>query len=784
MEGVYEGETVDGIRHGFGVVRFANGEVYEGEFRWGMREGRGRLSERKGRCSCYDGEWKASQKDGKGVETWPGGLYEGGFKKDVFEGVGDLKCATHAYHGAFVGGAKHGAGAAKYVDGATYDGEWRENRFHGRGTYVWESGRMYEGQWDQGLRHGVGVLVDPSGEKYEGSWCRGLRHGQATVRRRNGRCRDGVFKHDNLVVMSRDDDDGDKARAMKKKVLEKRKKKLEGGSRAAAKRRKKKKTKEEATEPAGDQEEVVTKEPAGDQEEVVTKEPAGDQEVSKNPPIEEEEEEEEEDEIFGSTGFEALPLSCTRAAVEKMGFSKMTKIQELAIPPLLEGKDVLAQAKTGSGKTLAFLVPMVELLSKAKFQQRNGLGGLIISPTRELSLQTFEVLKELEPKQSIGMAMGGTNRRNEAERLEKGVAILVATPGRLLDHLRNTRFIFRNLLMLVIDETDRILEEGFEDDLRGIISILPKHRQTALFSATQTRRIEDLARLAVANPVYASVASESSTRKIDQGYVVVDSAMRFRLLFTFLKRQKNKKIMVFFSSCNAVRFYSDLLNYVDVPVADIHGKQKQVKRTSTFFDFKKAETGCLLCTDVAARGLDIPAVDWIIQYDPPDDPREYIHRVGRTARGANKAGKALLFLIPEELGFLKFLRAASVSLHEYEFPVDKLANVQTALSNLVEKNYYLHKAARDAYRSYLLAYASHAHKNVFDVHKLDLNGVAAAFGFAVPPRVDLDLSVRGSATKKRHRETRTSKKTKSGHAFSADNPYGLKSKDDARQFAH
>lgn len=178
--------------------------------------------------------------------------------------------------------------------------------------------------------------------------------------------------------------------------------------------------------------------------------------------------------------------------------------------------------------------------------------------------------------------------------------------------------------------------------------------------------------------------------------------------------------MVFFSSCNSVKFHSELLNYIDIPCLDIHGKQKQQKRTSTYFEFCNAEKGILLCTDVAARGLDIPAVDWIIQYDPPDDPREYIHRVGRTARGEGSQGRALLFLIPEELGFLRYLKGAKVPLNEYEFPSNKIANVQSQLEKLVEKNYYLHQSARDAYRSYLLAYNSHAMKDIFNVHRLDL----------------------------------------------------------------
>lgn len=250
---------------------------------------------------------------------------------------------------------------------------------------------------------------------------------------------------------------------------------------------------------------------------------------------------------------------------------------------------------------------------------------------------------------------------------------------------------------------------------------------------------------------------------------------------------------MFFSSCNSVKFHAELLNYIDIEVQDIHGKQKQQKRTTTFFTFCRQEKGILLCTDVAARGLDIPAVDWIIQYDPPDDPREYIHRVGRTARGTNGTGRALLFLLPEELAFLKYLKAAKVALQEFEFPASKVANIGGQMQMLIEKNYYLHKSARDAYRSYLMSYASHSHKDIFNVHELDLAGIGRAFGFTVPPRVDLNFSARGDKTERRKRtrdesdSAGSNKKQQrfgaSGHAFSADNPYGKRAAGDVRQFS-
>ncbi|KAJ2788040.1 ATP-dependent RNA helicase [Coemansia interrupta] len=445
--------------------------------------------------------------------------------------------------------------------------------------------------------------------------------------------------------------------------------------------------------------------------------------------------------------FDSVPLSeQTKKAIKDMGFTRMTEVQARTIPPLLAGRDVLGAAKTGSGKTLSFLIPAIELLTKLKFKPRNGTGAIIISPTRELALQIFGVARELLKyhSQTFGIVIGGANRKAEADKLIKGVNLLIATPGRLLDHLQNTKgFIFKNLKTLVIDEADRILENGFEDEMKAIVKILPQEeRQSMLFSATQTTKVEDLARISLKKgPLYINVdeGKEKATAEgLEQGYVVCESDKRFLLLFTFLKRNLKKKVIVFFSSCNSVKYHAELLNYIDVPVLDLHGKQKQQKRTNTFFEFINADKGILLCTDVAARGLDIPAVDWIIQYDPPDDPRDYIHRVGRTARAGGQ-GKSLLFLLPSELGFLRYLKQSKVPLNEYQFPPKKVANVQSQLEKLIQKNFYLSKSARDGYRSYLQAYASYQLKNIFSVNSLDLEKVGKAFGFTVPPNVNISI---------------------------------------------
>lgn len=458
----------------------------------------------------------------------------------------------------------------------------------------------------------------------------------------------------------------------------------------------------------------------------------------------------------------------TLMAVSEMEFSHMTEIQAKSIPSLLLGRDLVGSAKTGSGKTLAFLLPAIELMKKLHFKPRNGTGVIIISPTRELSMQTFGVLKDLmsHHSQTYGLIMGGANRTSEAAKLCKGVNIIVATPGRLLDHLSNTKtFVTKNLQCLIIDEADRILDIGFEEEMKQIIRILPEKRQTMLFSATLSQKTNELINVALkSEPLFVGVEQTEDNATVDglqQGYVISASDKRFLLLFTFLKKNRNKKVMVFFSSCMSVKFHHELLNYIDLPVHCIHvslilmshrlilidsnfqGKQKQTKRTTTFFQFCSAESGILLCTDVAARGLDIPHVDWIVQYDPPDDPREYIHRVGRTARGEKGIGRALLILRPEELGFLHYLKESKVPLQEFEFSWNKVANIQDQLEKLVSKNYFLNLSAKEAYKAYVRAYDSHSLKNIFDINTLDLIAVAKSFGFVTPPFVDLPISGTG-----------------------------------------
>ncbi|PIA28531.1 hypothetical protein AQUCO_06900061v1 [Aquilegia coerulea] len=486
------------------------------------------------------------------------------------------------------------------------------------------------------------------------------------------------------------------------------------------KKRKRKKEKKSKKESKSIENDDVNEVPKEEEEEAEVVEKIAEEEEEE--PVKKQQKNSKGSGIMSTETFTQLPLSeKTMKAIQTMGFENMTQIQARSIPPLLEGKNVLGAARTGSGKTLAFLVPAVELLYHGRFSTRNGTGVIVICPTRELAIQTHAVAKDLleHHSQTLGLVIGGAGRRGEAERLVKGVNLLVATPGRLLDHLQNTKgFIYKNLKCLVIDEADRILEANFEEEMRQILKLLPKEgRQTALFSATQTKKVEDLARLSFQDPPV----------------------------------------------------------YIDV---DDGRSKKQQKRTSTFFDFCKAEKGILLCTDVAARGLDIPSVDWIVQYDPPDEPKEYIHRVGRTARGEGGKGHALLFLIPEELQFLSYLKAAKVPLKEYECDQKKLVNVQSYLEKMLETEYYLNKSAKEAYRSYILAYNSHSMKDIFNVHRLDLQAVASSFCFSCPPKVHLSLDSSASKFRKKARKVEGSR-----HGINESNPYGRnRGENDNRQF--
>ena len=487
------------------------------------------------------------------------------------------------------------------------------------------------------------------------------------------------------------------------------------------------------------------------------------------------------DDYFSDIKFSEMNLN--KILLERLtlqGYETATEIQAKSIPIALKGEDIIGSAKTGSGKSLAFLIPTVEYI--LNHPKNEGIQSLVITPTRELALQLYDLAKSLmnDNGTTCVLVIGGGNRKKEAEKLSSSEArIIICTPGRLIDHMVNTKkFNYNNIKILIIDEADKILKIGFEEELTEIIKLIPKNRQTLLFSATITPKVEDLITLSVKN--YENIrikSSDPTVSTLEQGYLIIDADKKFLFLFTFFKKNKNSKILVFFATCKEVEFYSSLLNYVDVPVLSITGEYKQQKRSTTFMEFCSLDKGILLCTDVAQRGLDIPDVDWVIQYDPPHDPEEYLHRVGRTARGANKVGKALLMIMPNEINFIRMLQLYKIKLDEFQFPEKKLAKVQEQLEKLVnKKDKYLLNLATEAYRAYIHSYHANTDKDTFDLEKLDLLKVCKSFGLISPPFVHLNIKPKTNSM--RRKNDRKKLEYINRHQRGNDN------KEDERQFVH
>ncbi|KIN92929.1 hypothetical protein M404DRAFT_172289, partial [Pisolithus tinctorius Marx 270] len=406
--------------------------------------------------------------------------------------------------------------------------------------------------------------------------------------------------------------------------------------------------------------------------------------------------------------FADLPISThTKRGLKKCFFVEMTGIQASSIPVSLKGKDVLGAARTGSGKTLAFLIPTLEILYRRKWGPQDGLGALIISPTRELAVQIFEVLRSIGCFHgfSAGLVIGGKSLKDERDRLSR-MNILVATPGRLLQHLDQTfgfecdhlqvlgqwLFVFAlsnsDVCIIVLDEADRILDMGFARTLSALLSHLPKSRQTLLFSATQTQSVAQLARLSLKDPAFIGVGEEQS--KIDtpgtlsQYYSICELDKKLDVLWSFIKVHLQSKVLVFLSSGKQVRFVFETFRRMQpgVSLLHLHGKQKQSARLAVYTRFTSSQHAVLFATDIAARGLDFPSVDWVLQVDAPEDVETYIHRVGRTAR-YDSSGKGLLLLLPsEETGMLTALEKKGVKIEPIKIRASKTRSIQNELQKL------------------------------------------------------------------------------------------------------
>ncbi|KAJ8315122.1 hypothetical protein KUTeg_007272 [Tegillarca granosa] len=441
--------------------------------------------------------------------------------------------------------------------------------------------------------------------------------------------------------------------------------------------------------------------------------------------------------------FNDFPLSRkTQDGLKKSNYETPTEIQRETIGLALQGHDILGAAKTGSGKTLAFLIPVLECLYHQKWSQQDGLGALIISPTRELAYQIFEVLKKIGTHHdfSAGLVIGGKLLKEESERINR-TNIVICTPGRLLQHMDETvHFTADNLQILVLDEADRILDLGFAQTMNAIIENLPATRQTLLFSATQTKSVKNLARLSLKDPMYVSVhenAQHSTPVQLEQSYMVCELHEKINMLWSFVKNHLKSKTLVFIASCKQVKYIHEIFRRLrpGVTVLALHGAMHQLKRVAVYNQFCRKQNAVLFATDIAARGLDFPAVNWVIQLDCPEDANTYIHRVGRTAR-YEKNGQALLVLLPSEADtMVKHLKEKKIPVEKIRVNSKKIWSITPRLQSFLASDPTLKETAQRAFLGYLRSVFLMGDKKVFNIHELDTAQFSSSLGLAIPPKV-------------------------------------------------
>lgn len=343
-------------------------------------------------------------------------------------------------------------------------------------------------------------------------------------------------------------------------------------------------------------------------------------------------------------------------AVHEEGYTTPTPVQEKAIPPILEGRDMLAGAQTGTGKTAGFTLPILEILSRETHPKgKNHIRVLILTPTRELAAQVGESVqtygKYLPFKSTI--IFGGVGIQPQIKALRSGIDILIATPGRLLDHVSQGTIDLKHVEILVLDEADRMLDMGFIRDIRKVIAILPAKRQNLLFSATYSDEIKKLCESILKNPAIVEVARRNtSSELVTQKVILVDCKRKTALLGELIKKNRWAQVLVFTRTKHQANKVSDYLIKIGISAAAIHGNKSQGARTKALSDFKAGIVKILVATDIAARGLDIDQLPHVVNLELPNIAEDYVHRIGRTGRAGNN-GEAISLVCVDEYDYLK-----------------------------------------------------------------------------------------------------------------------------------
>lgn len=370
-----------------------------------------------------------------------------------------------------------------------------------------------------------------------------------------------------------------------------------------------------------------------------------------------------------------------KTSIAKLGYKKPTDIQFKSIPPILKGEDVLAIAQTGTGKTAAFAIPVLHILQERKIASRpDGVKCLVMAPTHELALQIESVFHTLGKHTRITTFCihGGVDQEPQIKQLNKGVDVLVATPGRMFDLVSQGHLKLNRVEILILDEADHMLDLGFIKDIRDLMRHLPKRRQTLFFSATINEKIKELAYSLVTNAIRIQISPKNPVAKnIDHAVAFIEMDDKRFFLEGLIKQHSEKKILVFVRTKVRAERVKKAMERVDIVTDTIHSDKLQKEREATMRAFRSGELKILIATDVSARGIDIPNVEYVVNYDLPDTSENYVHRVGRTGRGSQK-GQAVSFCSTEELPVLeeiennlgKAINRLEISKSDYQYTLD------------------------------------------------------------------------------------------------------------------
>ena len=355
-------------------------------------------------------------------------------------------------------------------------------------------------------------------------------------------------------------------------------------------------------------------------------------------------------------------------AISKKGYTTPSPIQQKAIPPVLEGKDVLASAQTGTGKTAGFTLPLLHLLSENPKEKYRPIRALILTPTRELAAQVYANVKEYSEFLNIRSAVifGGVNQKPQAATLRQGIDVLVATPGRLLDLQNQGLLSLKRVEIFVLDEADRMLDMGFLRDIEKVIKSMPEKRQNLMFSATFSKDIKKLAHGILNHPVQVEATPENTTvDAISQKVYRVAKGLKTGLIIKLISEGNWKQVLVFTRTKHGANKLCEKMSKSGITAAAIHGNKSQGARTKALAGFKSSRVRVLVATDIAARGLDIPLLPHVVNFELPNIPEDYVHRIGRTGR-AGASGEALSLVSADETSFLRDIE----KLIEMKLPVE------------------------------------------------------------------------------------------------------------------